>query len=90
MALNEAVQATIIQHLLEASETKLTASDVTPSTTLGRDLALGSLQAVSLMLDLEDALHITVETDELGSLKTVGDLFELIDRKLAAQPTQPQ
>lgn len=79
------VRATVIERLLDESDAKLTIDQVNDDTSLQRDLALGSLQAVSLMLDLEDAFHITVETDELTSLKTVGDLLRMIETKVAAQ-----
>ena len=80
---NESVRARVVRHLLEASDAKLTADAVTDATTLQQDLALGSLQAVSLMLDLEDEFHITLETDELDAMKTVGDLLRTIETKLA-------
>jgi acyl carrier protein len=79
------VRAKVIQHLIEASDAKLTAEDVTDETRLQQDLALDSLQAVSLMLDLEDAFHITVETDELESLHTVADILRMIETKRSTQ-----
>ncbi len=50
-----------------------------------QELGLDSLDVVELCLDLEDKYGITFSTEELGSFKTVGDLFNAIDKKLVAK-----
>ncbi|MGH9346823.1 MAG: acyl carrier protein [Vicinamibacterales bacterium] len=85
MESKESVRARVIQHLVDASDAKVTAGEVTDETLLQENLALDSLQAVSLMLDLEEAFQITVETDELASVRTVKDLLQMIETKRTAQ-----
>lgn len=74
-------QEKVIQHILAASDEELSPADVTPLTSLRDDLDLSSMQAVTLVMDLEDEFDITVEDDELESLSTVGDVLSLIESK---------
>lgn len=85
MTNSNSVRDRVIEHLLRASDCDLQPTEVTPESTLRADLGLGSLQAISLMLDLEDDLDITVADAEVERLHTVGDLIELIELKLAAK-----
>jgi len=43
---------------------------------------LDSLDVMEFLLDLEDRLGITFETDEIKDLKTVGELLDLIKGKI--------
>ncbi len=81
MTETDAVRERVIAHLLEASDQELEAAEVTAATRLREDLDLSSLQAVTLVMDLEDEFGITVEDEELEGLATVGDVFSLIERK---------
>ncbi|MFQ5526821.1 MAG: acyl carrier protein [Thermoanaerobaculia bacterium] len=72
---------TIIRHLIEASDLEIDANKVNPSTTLREDLDIGSLQALTLVMDLEEEFGITVEDEEFEGLLTVGDVFDLVDSK---------
>ena len=74
----------IVQAIVEASDKIDDVSLVTAETTLQEDLGLGSLQAVTLIMDLEDAFDMTVEDEELEGLGNVGDVFRLIEAKLDA------
>ncbi len=47
-----------------------------------KDLGLDSLDVVEMCLDFEEKYGITFETAELGTLKTVGDLMDTIQKKL--------
>ena len=75
------VHERVIQHILDASDEEVSAADVRPETSLRDDLDLSSMQAITLMMDLEDELDITVEDEELEGLRTVGDVLALIDSK---------
>lgn len=75
------IREKVVQHLLEASDAEIEASKVTAETTLRDDLDLSSLQAVTLVMDLEDEFDITVEDEEIEGLTTVGDIFDLITSK---------
>ncbi len=77
----DAIREQVIQKLLEASDLEIEASQVTPETSLRDDLELSSLQAVTLVMDLEDQFGIEVEDEELESLQTVGDILRLLETK---------
>ena len=77
-----AIEQDIRERLVAEAESELAPEDIEPSMSLRDDLGMDSMQAVSLSLDLEDSLSITLDDDELSSLVTVGDLFEIVQRKL--------
>lgn len=68
--------------LAEESDAKIKAEDITPQMSLRDDLDMDSMQAVSLSLDVEDLLDIVLDGDEIASMETVGDLYQLIEDKL--------
>lgn len=70
-----------IQHLVEASDLEVDAADVTTATSLRDDLEINSLQALTLIMDLEEEFGIAVEDDEFESLQTVGDVIALLEAK---------
>ncbi|HIU44878.1 MAG TPA: acyl carrier protein [Candidatus Enteromonas pullicola] len=47
-----------------------------------KDLGLDSLDVVEMCLDLEEKYGIQFTTEELTSFKTIGDLFNSIEKKL--------
>ncbi len=71
----------VFELLLEASDEELTAEDLKPETSLRDELDLSSMQALTLVMDLESEFDITVEDEELEGLKTVGDVLALLDSK---------
>lgn len=77
----------LVSHLVEASDEEVDGSDVTRETSLREDLDLGSLQAITLVMDLEEHFGIVVEDEELENLENVGDLHDLIGSKLEAAPS---
>lgn len=77
---------TLVKHLVEASDEEVTGENVSRETSLRDDLDLGSLQAITLVMDLEENFGIVVEDEELESLETVGDLDDLIKSKLEEAP----
>ncbi len=50
-----------------------------------KDLGLDSLDVVEMCLDLEDKYGIQFATEELAEFKTVGDLLNKIDSKIASK-----
>lgn len=70
-----------IQHLVEASDLDIEAAEVTDATSLRDDLEIGSLQALTLVMDLEEEFGMVVEDDEFESLQTVGDVISLLEAK---------
>lgn len=86
--MGESSWETVVKHLVEASDEEVMAESVTRATSLREDLDLGSLQAITLVMDLEENFGIVVEDDELESLETVGDLDDLINSKLEQAPPE--
>jgi len=81
MAGSDDITTQVVRRLVEASDRDLEEGAVTLASSLRDDLDLTSLQAVSLVLDLEDDFGIVVEDEELAALGTVGDLVDLIRAK---------
>lgn len=50
---------------------------------LNDDLGLGSLEAVSLIMNLEDQFDVELTDDEVAGLRVVGDVVLVIEEKLA-------
>lgn len=79
----DSIREKVIQHLLEASDEDIQADDVTAETSLRNDLDLSSLQAVTLVMDLEDEFGVVIEDEEIERIETVGDVLEIIETKMA-------
>lgn len=71
----------IKSYLVEVSEKEITVDDITLESTLTGDLDLDSLQSVSMILDLEEFYNITINEDEIMTLKTIGDVVNLVASK---------
>jgi acyl carrier protein len=82
--MNDEKRKTIIDLLVEASDKPVTAADVSAATTLRDDLALDSLEAIQLVLDLEEKFGIRVDDTRIKGLRTVGDVFALVDEHAPA------
>ena len=78
MADADAIRQKIIDELLEASESELDASEIGPETDLRDDLGLDSLQAVTVVMALEQEFEVEVDDEEIDGLKTVGDILDLL------------
>ena len=71
----ERVKKIIVEHLgVEEAKVTETASFID-------DLGADSLDAVELVMDVEDAFGITFDDEETQTLQTVADLVKLIDSK---------
>lgn len=60
------------------------ASDIGPETELRAGLGLNSLDAVDLVMALEDEFEIELPDDELTAFETVGDVAAAVGRQLEA------
>jgi acyl carrier protein len=74
----------LVERLVEASDAKVAADQIGRATRLRDDLGLGSLQAITLIMDLEEEYGVVVEDEELEALETVGELETLLVAKLGA------
>ena len=65
---------------LIASKMKLDESEITPEKHLFNDLGADSLDFVELSMMLEHEFNVRFSEDEMANAKTVGDLYELIEK----------
>lgn len=81
MSDTDSMRAKVIEHLIAASDEEVKPEDVTDATRLRDDLDLSSLQAVTLVMDLEDEFGVVIEDEEIDSLANVGDVLAIIQAK---------
>jgi acyl carrier protein len=65
---------------LIASKMKLDEKEITPKKHLFNDLGADSLDFVELSMMLEREFNVKFSEDEMANAKTVGDLYELIEK----------
>ena len=65
---------------LIASKMKLEEKEITPEKHLFNDLGADSLDFVELSMMLESEFNVKFSEDEMANVKTVGDLYELIEK----------
>ena len=65
---------------LIASKMKLDEKEITPEKHLFNDLGADSLDFVELSMMLEREFNVKFSEDEMSNAKTVGDLYELIEK----------
>jgi acyl carrier protein len=63
-----------------AEQLRLDSSAITPESLIADDLGADSLDAVELILALEERYDVIIEPEDAEGLKTVRDVVELIDR----------
>lgn len=56
-------------------------TQIKPESNLNDDLAIDSLSAVELALELESEFDIVIEDEELAKLQTVQDIIDLVQSK---------
>ena len=65
---------------LIASKMKLDESEITPEKNIFNDLGADSLDFVELSMLLEREFNVKFTEDDTANIKTVGDLYELIEQ----------
>jgi acyl carrier protein len=60
-------------------ELNVTADKVTLDANLKDDLGADSIDAVQIIMDLEDAFEIEIDTDNADAIATVGNLVDYIE-----------
>ncbi|MCB1883696.1 MAG: hypothetical protein KDG89_06840 [Geminicoccaceae bacterium] len=58
---------------------------VTPATELGADLNIDSVAAMDLIMEIEDHFEIDIPVNQVGDMRTVGDLAGLVRKEVAAK-----
>ena len=69
----------IIRVIKVSTETEL---DITEQTNMFTDMGLSSVEIVVMLVELEDAFGIDIPASQLRSVRTVGDMCELVIRIL--------
>ncbi|MCC6137786.1 MAG: acyl carrier protein [Bdellovibrionaceae bacterium] len=75
---------------LLASGFELELSQLVPSARLKEDLMLDSLDAVDMLVYLEDTFKIKVAGERITQIKTMSDVYGLVSEVLAEQNAQTQ
>ncbi|HEX6201708.1 MAG TPA: acyl carrier protein [Thermoanaerobaculia bacterium] len=75
------LRAEVLRRIAEATEGKVEPEAIAAGASLRDDLGLGSLDALLLVLDLEERYGIDVEDEELAALDTVEGLLALVEAK---------
>ena len=70
---------TVLAEAFELSDDKLL-----PEAQLYTDLDLDSLDAIDLAVNLKSKIGLELEEADLRSLRTIGDIVDVVDRKLNA------
>ena len=65
-----------------AIQLDIDADIIKPETDIFDDLDADSLDAVELIIALEDEFNLSIDADDAEQLKTVGDVAALVDRLL--------
>jgi acyl carrier protein len=61
---------------------KVQPENVSDKTRLREDLNVDSLDAVELIMELEDTFNVKISDDEAQKLKTIGDIVSFIEPKV--------
>jgi acyl carrier protein len=79
--MSDSIREKVIEQLIAASDEEIAPESITDQTSLRDDLDLSSLQAVTLVMDLEDEFGVVIEDEEIEELATVGDILQIILQK---------
>jgi len=74
------ILARVTQVMVESFE--LDPAEVSPTADLREDLDLDSIDAIDLVVGLEEEIGLEVSEDELREIKVVQDIVDLIHRAL--------
>ena len=80
--MKNAIEQTLKESI--ARQKMLAVEDISLDSSLD-ELDISSLDAISLVFDIEDQYGIEVPNEELKKLRTVGDIVEGVDQLLSAR-----
>jgi acyl carrier protein len=84
MSDRESIRRTIVEYLEDDLGGPLNAFD--DDVNIREGLGLDSVDVVGLVMQVERQFRIRLASDELETLRTVGNLLDLLESKLASQP----
>ncbi len=64
-------------------EFEVPAANLSPDKRLREDLELDSLDAVDMIVALEQGLKIRVDEEQAKQIRTVGDIYDFVEKMLA-------
>ena len=67
---------------LIASELSVSKEGIALETDLQDDLGADSLDAVELMMAVEDAFNVSIPDEDTQGMRTVGDILRLVENKM--------
>lgn len=70
-------------------ERRLAAGRLAPELRLVADLALDSIQLLTLAVEVENRFRICIDPEDEEGIETVGDLADVVAAKLAAEAEPP-
>ena len=82
----EFVRARVIDRILNYASEQKPHSFVDEKTSLVEDLGFQSIDAINLVLELDKEFGIEIEIEQLVDVLTLGDVVNLVLRKLAISP----
>ena len=56
---------------------------ITPETSMMKDLDADSLDAVEIMMELEDEFDIEIPDEDAEKFKTIGDIVKFVESKIS-------
>jgi len=68
------------------SEFDLAADQLSPGSELAEDLDLDSIDAIDIAVRLEESTGVRVEEEDLKTIRTLGDVVEIVHSGLASTP----
>lgn len=80
--MDDDIMQAVLKHLINELEERTNLDDITAESNLRDDLDLNSLQAVNLIMEMEDEFDISISEEELAPIKTIGDVVTAIQEKL--------
>ena len=64
---------------LVAEQLSISAKDINENSKIVEDLGADSLDVVEMLMTLEEEYGITIPDEKIGSIKTIGQIVELIE-----------
>lgn len=80
--MDDHVMQAVLKHLVNELEETTNPDQITAESNLRDDLDLNSLQAVNLIMEMEEEFDISISEEELAPIKTIGDVVTAIQKKL--------
>ncbi len=74
----------VLEDVRRVLEEHLLISDVREETDLFRDLELDSVQQLTFIVELENIFEICFDEGDEASIRTIGDVVDIVSRRLSA------